>query len=468
MRLSDARCASRSALWRRRVGGAVSGLLLWSVGCATPQASKTTDPSSTLPSPGSSATPEQVLASARAQVTQLSHELEALRGLTFKQPVPIELQSMADFRIFVLQELDKTMTPEQNEKDTFTLRALGLVPEDFDLRAAVADLMVSEAGAYYNPETGKFYILQTWLAPKELETLVIHELDHALQDQHFDLKRIQAIQRDEKNEDKKSAISFLLEGEATYVMLRHQLDREGHDPVTLPSSSQELIFGTFRDLSQKSLMSSLGAQSRAGKLSDEQRQALEKTRKLPLYLLWSLYSPYMKGQYAVHKAFQGGGWEGVAKLYAHLPESTEQLLHPTPAGQPLDTPTELPREAVERQLGPDWSLVSSNTMGEAGLLAFFDQHLDNNEKSSCTGWDGDTYAVYRRTDGASLLVWQTLWDSPTDAEEFSRSLARVTRKGGLGPQKSSLKDARIGARIDVQGTQVRIVAGLEDVVAKVK
>lgn len=452
---------------QRLLGSLGAGaLLLLGVGCATSQ-SHTASPTSTHPEPGQTRSPEQVLASARTQVDRLSRELEKLRGLSFRQPVPVELQNMEEFRSFVLKELDKTLSPEQAEKDSFTMRTFGLVPEGFNLRDAVTDLMVSEAGAYYNPETGRFYILQTWLPPKEMETLVIHELDHALQDQTFDLKKIQAFQRSELNEDRKSAISFLLEGEATYVMLRHQLAAAGQDPERLPPASQEMLFSVMRDLDQKALVDSLGAQNRAAHLTPDQKAAMEKTKKLPPYLLWNLYSPYMKGQYAVFRSYQKGGWDEVAKLYKDLPESTEQLLHPPLGDHPLDHPTSLTREPIEAQLGANWSLVTTNTLGEAGLLAFFDQHLGNAEKNACAGWDGDTYSAYKRADGASLLYWQTVWDSTEDALEFARIVQKVTRKKLLGPQKSTLNLPSF-AKVVVEGTSVRIIAGLEEAVLRLK
>ena len=53
-----------------------------------------------------------------------------------------------------------------------------------------------------------------------------------------------------------------------------------------------------------------------------------KAAKAPEYLKQSLVFPYFAGLHFVQRARRQGGWRRVDALYADLPASTEQILHP--------------------------------------------------------------------------------------------------------------------------------------------
>lgn len=411
------------------------------------------------------------------RVEQLSRRLELERGLPFKRPVKVEVQRLADFRAYVEQQLDRSLTPELAKAQSTALQALGLLPEQFDMRQALTDMVVSQAGAYYDPETETFYMLMAELSQANLDTIMIHELQHALQDQYFDLKKLQAVQQAEPNEDKRSAISFILEGEATYIMLRYQLKEAGQDISLLPAATQDLVFKMVQNTSRKSIQQSLAVSAKEQAHSQDLKRAMESTLELPSILLWGLYDPYMKGQYAIHSAYAAGGWDGVATLYHQPPTSTEQLLHPVAPGTPRDEPTDLTPHALDALVGSElaapYRRVYANTLGEAGLMAFFDHHLKRPEEQASSGWDGDTYAVFVREDGQGLLVWQTVWDSERDAQEFrgviqkgvmQKELIAVPGKkapsrGALGPGTGE----RI-SRLLQEGNSVTILAGIAPLV----
>ena len=54
--------------------------------------------------------------------------------------------------------------------------------------------------------------------------MLVHELTHALQDQYYDLEK---LIKQADNTDKETAIKYLVEGEATYVMTIAQLEKMG-------------------------------------------------------------------------------------------------------------------------------------------------------------------------------------------------------------------------------------------------
>lgn len=427
---------------------------------------------STVPSESAPESLDKLRAHALNRVEQLSRRLELERGLPFKRPVKVEVQRLADFRAYVEQQLDRALTPELAKAQSTALQALGLLPEQFDLRQALTDMVVSQAGAYYDPETETFYMLMAELSQANLDTIMIHELQHALQDQYFDLKALQAAQQAEPNEDKRSAISFILEGEATYVMLRYQLKEAGQDVSLLPPSTQELVFKTVQNMSRKTIQGSLAVSAKEQAQSQDLKRAMESTLELPSILLWGLYDPYMKGQYAIHSAYAAGGWNAVATLYSQPPTSTEQLLHPSTPGTARDEPTDLTPQALDALVGAElatpYRRIYLNTLGEAGLMAFFDHHVKRPELQACAGWDGDVYAVFVREDGQGLLVWQTVWDSEKDAREFQAVMKKelVTSPGKMDPKHSTLGPGtgdRV-SRLIQEGASVTVLAGLEPLV----
>ena len=75
-----------------------------------------------------------------------------------------------------------------------------------------------------------------------------HEIEHALQDQHFDLKRFATPIKDDG--DRQLGHSALVEGDATAVMLEFQAQSMGLPPDQLPElvaqMGKQLLVGQLR------------------------------------------------------------------------------------------------------------------------------------------------------------------------------------------------------------------------------
>ena len=70
------------------------------------------------------------------------------------------------------------------------LRAIGLIGSDVNVREAVESFQASGVAAYYDPKTKKITMKGTNLDDVATRVTVAHELTHALQDQHFDLQKL--------------------------------------------------------------------------------------------------------------------------------------------------------------------------------------------------------------------------------------------------------------------------------------
>src|SRR5687768_14230487 len=179
------------------------------------------------PSPQGTDEPPEVT-KIRDMVPRLTKKLEQIRGRTFKRAVEVRYQSAEDFRAFLRSELDRQYPEERAVRDSMLLQAIALVPEGFDLRQGYVDAMASQALAYYDPKQGAFFVLQTEMPPAEVEGAVLHELHHALQDQHHDLATLMAPfeAEDFSNDDAGIAMRFVMEGEAFYVQMRFMVEQQ--------------------------------------------------------------------------------------------------------------------------------------------------------------------------------------------------------------------------------------------------
>src|SRR5262249_5493655 len=186
-----------------------------------------------------------------ADLTPYTKTIEAIRGLSFKQPVASGKQTNAEFRAFVDKDLEVELPAAKAECTSRAFARLGLLPEKFDLRKAYTNMMSAQVAAYYDPVKKTFFVVHPDLPEMLLEPTIVHELTHALQDQNFGIEsRLKALQA-ANNEDVENAFRFLVEGEATYVMVLSAMRDQGTDPDKSAETLDTMIdgmSGTGRDV----------------------------------------------------------------------------------------------------------------------------------------------------------------------------------------------------------------------------
>ena len=79
-------------------------------------------------------------------------------------------------------------------------------------------LLAEQIQGFYDPQTKTLFIA-SWISADEQKPVMVHELDHALQDQYFDLEKICKDDLLLHNDDRALAHQALFEGDATIVML---------------------------------------------------------------------------------------------------------------------------------------------------------------------------------------------------------------------------------------------------------
>jgi hypothetical protein len=410
----------------------------------------------------------EAAAAAIARIPQIKEGLAKLRQLDFRTEVPGEMQSTADFRTFLKTSIDEELPPQKAEAIAVAYTQVGLLEKQLDLRKTLEDAMVSQAGAYYDPKAKKFFMVMVPASDLIFDTITAHELTHALQDQHFDLRAYYDLKDKQVialGDDALNARRFIVEGEATLTMLAYVIHsmtkRDALGPELMPMLEKQLE--GFAKMGIEELKASTKQQASGFlDMGDEVRNAIEAMDDVPLVLMLPLLESYGRGALPVLAAYKRGGWAEVAKLYARPPESTEQVLHPDTKLFPT---RDLPRVVTLPKAPAGYQPVYSDTFGELGWRVYFllwnkasnQAKNDASSDAAAAGWDGDRYAVFRGKGGDLLTFQVTTWDSEAEAQEFEAAyrLSLAKRFGGDGQERGD------GAPILVErrGAEVFIVDG---------
>src|SRR6185369_12025853 len=145
-------------------------------------------------------------------------ETSELRELAILKEVKSGAQSRDDIQRMVIKNLDADTTPAEMHASEVLLKAFGLAPKEFGYRAFLIKLLTEQVAGYYDPKAQQFY-LADWIELEGQKPVMAHELTHALQDQHFNLKRFQKWPKGDS--DAELAAHALIEGDATLAMTHY-------------------------------------------------------------------------------------------------------------------------------------------------------------------------------------------------------------------------------------------------------
>ena len=377
---------------------------------------------------------------------EILEKVSKLRGLEIKRPVKSGLKSKDEIEQSVIKDLDESTSPEEFLATQKTLARLGLVAKDFRLRDYVVKLLREQVAGFYEPKTQEFY-LAAWVPVSEQRTVMAHELMHALQDQHFNLRRFEDWPKGDS--DAELAVHALIEGEATIMMYQYALDREGVklDVTKLGSLTERMLADTSPDDASKYPVLA-GA---------------------PAVLRDGLQFPYIYGAGFVQEVLKAGSWSAVDKSYSKLPASTEQIMHPE-RFITRDDPVKIDIADLAGALGRDWKRVDADVNGEFGYQIALREFIGKAAVKAAAGWGGDRYLLYEDTkNGATMLAQFTTWDTATDAVEFFDAYSERTEKRyKVNRSADATEKLRIYATaegivsIELRGKDVVIIEGAQD------
>lgn len=353
-----------------------------------------------------------------ATTQEVLQETSEVRQLAVLRPVQSSAQSRADIERAIMKNMEEGTSAADIHATEVILKKLGMAPADFDYRSLMVRVLTEQVAGYYEPRTQQFH-LADWIDIDGQKPIMAHELTHALQDQHFNLGRFEHWPKGDS--DAELAAHGLIEGDATLAMV---------------------LYVANNRLRTLAFLKSMGA---TGVASQE-------LNKAPRALRETLLFPYQEGLNWTRNVYRQGGWNQVSQAFKTLPQSTEQILHPSKyfvheAPVKVTTPDlttflnttgkglDKRQKANETRAKPDpsgasqanpqpttpaWKRIASDVNGEWGLYLILDELIRTPAESrkAAAGWAGDHYDVYENSKGEALYVSVSTWDTQADAREF--------------------------------------------------
>jgi hypothetical protein len=341
-----------------------------------------------------------------AELRALFDQLGAVAGMPPKRPVRVEQMNRAQLNAYLRQRVRETAKPDQIRDEELTLKALGLVPDDFELERSTVDLLTEQAAAFYDYRKRRLVLLENPIGEYDRDVLV-HELAHALADQYFRIGRF--MDQAAKTDDGTLARQAVVEGQASWLALEWRNRQEGRASLREDDSPMP---------GESSLDVSSGA-------------AFPVLQKSPLYLRVSLLFPYWEGgrfQQAVVKRLGG---EGLRRVFTQPPVSSRQILHPE-AYFARETPDEAPLPDAP---GKGWKPFARGTLGEIDHLVMFRLVNATDGAAVASDWRGSVYEVARSKTECCRVRYASRWATEAGAaraaELIRAHLGRKLNPGAL-------------------------------------
>lgn len=361
------------------------------------------------------------------RISEVSRQVEEVRGRKFTRAVPAVEIPPAEARRLLRGKILEAL-PASAEDYLRSLAILGLIEDGPRVLDGLVDFYAQQVVAFYDPEPRRFFVVQgaeglvsssEAMAGLAQGLIYSHELMHALQDESMDLDRRTRALKDDS--DRAFALQCLLEGEATFVMIRVALkDIPGADE----RAEEELA-----------PLLTAGGLERANVPKD-----------VPAYFVDQLFFPYVEGTAFVRAAFKRGGWSDVDRLWRDPPASTSEILH----GAPYPPPVEGLLTGNPAALFPGQRLLYADTLGEWTLRFLLGRALPEDEAAKASeGWRGDRIAFVGSGPRMGYL-WRIRFDSGLASARFEAALKRAR----------AARPAPLAETIERRGTDVFVAAGL--------
>lgn len=357
---------------------------------------------------------------------RIAGQVAEIRGLAVKKQVDKGIKRRDELRAVLVEKLAEEVTDADIEAEAKVYKRLGVIPADLDYKKVLLDVLTEQIAGFYDQKTKELYIMEG-MPMQMLRPAMAHELFHAIQDQHFDILRLQRPYSTVENSDFALARSALIEGDATVLMFDFSLYESGSLPqpgrtslVDIPFAANLLRNLQFNDLAELEQMA--GAFGGAG--FDIGESALAKA---PRIFREMLVFPYFAGMRFIVAARAGRTWAEVNEIYDDPPVSTEQILHPERYFD-RDDPEYVTFDADAAL--PGWTRIYDSVLGEFQFLQYLNTHASQSgvdAAAAAAGWDGDrVHAWEDPKSGRVALALVSTWDSETEADEFYTAAVATT------------------------------------------
>lgn len=357
------------------------------------------------------------------QIDPILADLSKITGLRVMSKVDRDFITRENLKSFLQTRIDEVVKPEEIRVEELTLKLFGFIPEDYNLRDSTISLLTEQAAAFYDYRKKKMFLLES--APEVSQRYVlVHELAHALADQHFSLERF--IKRS-ANDDSATARMAVMEGQAQWLMYEAMSMKTNQSLRKDPT-----MVKMFVNLSSSGL------------------SAFPELSGAPMYIRESLLFPYTRGLLFQQAVIDRMGDHGFSEVFRRPPSNSQQVIHP-------ELYFDKRKSTSVKVGGPKgrYEEVSDGELGEFDIHVMLKQYVDDaTAERLAPKWRGGRYRVWEHRESKNPVLGFALeFDAEAGAEEF-----KLLYRDKILPAK---KRRNGSPRVEHKGSRVEIYEGLE-------
>src|ERR1022692_977178 len=304
-------------------------------------------------------------------------------GMPKHAAVKRRLVSKADVEKYAAGQMAKEEFTKSLAKAELSMKKLGFLPRDFNLKEFLVKSTGQEIAAYYDDET-KTICMLNWVPPDRQEPILAHELTHALQDQNYDLaKWMKAAKKPagnangaDENDDGMIARKAVVEGQAMVVYVDYLLKPLGRSLEDTPGLIYQMEEPAVKAVIDSQLM-----------------------HDAPMILREMGTFAYREGLIFEGELLHKGGRKmAFAGAFARPPRNSHEVLQPASYINGENLPAvRIPdmRDVV----GEQYEVYDSGGIGELDVRALLKQYGERKIADEISAsWQGGSYMTFRRKD----------------------------------------------------------------------
>ena len=385
-----------------------------------------------------------VTKSAFSDIDESLARLTKITGLKQVRKVQFDTIDKPRLKVFLEEQIKQEVNPNEIRAEELALKKLGLVPQNFDLAKNTVELMTEQAAAFYDYRKKKLFLMDAATASAgDQDTVLAHELAHALADQHFNLNKY--LHRS-KTDDSSLARMAVMEGQATWLMYEVQAQKAGQSLTTSPSIVE--------------------AMSQPSESGNNQFPVLSKS---PLYMRESLLFPYMQGLKFQQAVVLKMGKAGFSEVFQNPPVNSQEILHPE---------MYMNRTAVKPPAMPaigarsSYRILTGGSIGEFDHSVLIEQYSGKAEAAALAlHWRGGAFELLEeKKKKYTVLLYASQWEDPVSARQMFDAYRRVLKGKWktLLPKKESavmlIGEGDDGYfRLQLDGTRLTSIEGMKSI-----
>ena len=358
-----------------------------------------------------------------------------------------QLVSKADVEKYASGRLAKEEYTQRFAQGELSMKKLGFLPREFNLREFLVKATGQEIAGYYDDET-KTISLLNWVPSDKQEPILAHELTHALQDQNYNLKKwMQAAMKPSGsganavsgNDDGATARKAVVEGQAMVVYVDYVLAPLGRNLSDTPGLIYEMEEPAVKAVADSQML-----------------------HDAPMILREAGSFAYNEGLIFEGELLHKGGKKmAFAGAFVRPPRNSHEVLQP----EAYINDEKLPPVAIpdlKELLGSDYDLYDSGGIGQLDVRALLKQFGERKSADDVSSaWQGGAYVTFHRKDKPAAststadlaLLYVSRWKNPQAAERFARfyTSAVAQRYHSAAPQAAP---ACSGSRCPVASAEI--------------